>query len=84
MIDRRSVMIGFCGLIAMPAVIRAATSSLSSNGAPNIDLVADPKVDTVVFTIHGWNEGGRREEAEAAGQCVVSFHLASTWRASWF
>jgi hypothetical protein len=83
MIELRSVILGLCSLIAMPAVIRAASIiSISSNGGLNINPVAEPAPDSVVFTIHGWN-GGERSGAKSVGQRVVTFQLTSSWRTSW-
>jgi hypothetical protein len=79
MIQRRAVIIGFCGLVAAPAVVRAASiMPVRSVRNPVSNDVVPPSAGLVAFTIHGWN-AGKESEAER----IISFHLPSSWRAAW-
>jgi hypothetical protein len=82
MIQRRSFLIGFCGLGVAPAFARA---SFDAPAVPAEAVVADAIVPSsagsVVFTIHGWNEGERKDAAPADQHVVL--HLPGSWRASW-
>ena len=77
MIERRSIIIGICGLVAAPILMRTR-----SNLPIVVDPVAGPAATSTLFTIHGWSrtELGR---AEAAVEHIVALHLPDSWRAAW-
>ena len=82
MIRRRTVLIGVCGLIATPALVRAA-SIMPVRPIRGPDSAADPKPDRAIeFTIHGWDPS-RWNESEKAVKTIVSFQLTTSWRAAW-
>lgn len=75
MIQRRTVLLGACGLVAAPALARAMTPARPV-AAPA------PKAPAVQFRIHGWDSGSIGE-TETYGETIVSFQLTNAWRAAW-
>jgi hypothetical protein len=83
MIQRRSVIMGICGLVAAPAVVRATSiMPIRTTSHLIIDPGADPSVGSVLFTIHGW-EGIDLARAKKAGQHIVPIYLPNSWRSAW-
>ena len=99
MIARRSVVLGLGGLIASPAVVRAA-SIMSVKSIDRLVLPDDFGMKyPVLFTIHGWDIGelpGDPNAINSAGGAVslkgssdpgragpFAIHLSQSWQASW-
>jgi hypothetical protein len=83
MIKRRTVLIGTCGLIAAPALVRAASiMPVRSIGGLITAAVRESTAGAVAFRIHGW-DAGHWSETEKSGQRIVSFQLTNSWRAAW-
>jgi hypothetical protein len=83
MIQRRSVIMGICGLVAAPAVVRATSiMPIRTTNRLVINPSADPSARSVLFTIHGW-DGIDLGRAEQAGQHIVPIYLPNSWRSSW-
>lgn len=82
MIGRRSVLAGMCGLVAAPALVRAA-SIMPVKVVRTIagDDLAIQVLRPVVFAIQGWSP--RRSQAEMTRQPLVSIYLTNSWQASW-
>jgi hypothetical protein len=72
MIDRRTLLIGVCGVIAAPVTPATVVPARSTKRVAS----------SVSFTIHGWEprEPGR---ADPAGQHIVPLYLSNSWRAGW-
>ena len=83
MIKRRTLLIGACGLIATPALVRAASiMPVRSIDGFNPATISNPSVGALAFRIHGWDES-RSSETEKCGQRIVSFQLTNSWQAAW-
>ena len=75
MIQRRSFIMGFCGLVAAPAVVRA--TSIMPIRTRNHLITADPSAEPVLFTIHGWDVSDL-DRTEETAQHIVSIYLPSS------
>jgi hypothetical protein len=82
MILRRSFIMGFCGLVAAPAVVRATSIMPIRTRNHLIIDPADPSAEPVLFTIHGWDVSDL-DRTEETAQHIVSIYLPSSWRSSW-
>jgi hypothetical protein len=101
MIPRRSIIIGLgvVGLIASPAVVRAA-SIMSVKGIGCLIFPSDQDLkDTILFTIYGWDKrelvqdtnaigiADRLDSPKASSQASrggpIAIHLSQSWQASW-
>jgi hypothetical protein len=74
MIRRRSVMIGMCGLVAAPAIVRASSLMRLSRASPflaKLDLLPEP--EAMLFSVRGW--GGSQE--------AIPIYLPNSWRPAW-
>jgi len=87
MIPRRSIIIGLGGLIASPAVVRAASMmSVKRIERPIGCKVAEAK-DRAVFTICDWDPIEFRERtpglAKVETDFLIKIHLSQSWQVSW-
>jgi len=97
MIPRRSIIVGLGGLIASPAVVRAA-SIMSVKRIDRLIFPADQDLkDTVLFTIYGWDKrelvrdtnaiadrgDSPKASSEAGRNAPIAIHLSQSWQASW-
>jgi hypothetical protein len=88
MIPRRSIIVGLGGLIASPAVVRAA-SIMSVKGLDRLTFMDDQNLkDPILFTIYGWD---KREpvwdtngiSSGARRDAPIAIYLSQSWQASW-
>ena len=87
MISRRSITIGLGGLIASPAVVRAA----SMMSVKRVELTIGHKdaeaKDRAVFTICDWDPIESRERtpgfAKVETDFLIKIHLSQSWQVSW-
>ena len=98
-IPRRSIIVGLGGLIASPAVVRAA-SIMSVKGIDRLIFPDDQDLkDTVLFTIYGWDKRELvwdtnaisiadsadcpKTSSQAGRGSPIAIHLSQSWQASW-
>lgn len=83
MIQRRTFILGFCGLFAAPTVTGGA-SQMPTNLKEDIFLDASTRsyTDTVAFAINGWDLG-EKSEVDTIGQHVVTINLTASWQCGW-
>ncbi len=83
MIKRRSFILGICGLVAAPAMVRATSiMPIRTTNHLIVDPGADPSAGSVWFTIQGW-DGIDLGRAGKAGQHIVPIYLPNSWRSPW-
>lgn len=83
MIRRRSVILGFCGLVAAPAVVRATSiMPIKASSHLLIDPGAEASARSVLFTIYGWDVSAGQSERSA--EHIVSIYLPRSWRSTGF